>query len=152
MNATLKNQGWWAGIALAVGVSLVAGPAADFIGHSLLGFERSPVSEIMMAIVIGMLIANVFSLPTQFGVGLKFCASTVLRVGIMLLGIRLSLFGAGKFTLVALPFVVIGHRDWSRDDPSSRPVDRAIAAAQRFDRCRDQHLRCHGDRRHRAAH
>lgn len=107
MYAMLRDQGWWAGIALAIGVSLIAGPAADFIGHNLLGFERSPVSEIMMAIVIGMLIANLFSLPLRLSSGLKFCASTVLRVGIMLLGIRLSLFGAGKFTLVALPFVVL---------------------------------------------
>ena len=104
----LKQQSpaWWGGVGLAIGVSLVAEVAATFVGESLLGFERSPVSGIMMAIVIGMLIANTVSLsPTVVG-GLKFCASTILRVGIMLLGIRLSLFGAGKFTLVALPFVI----------------------------------------------
>lgn len=95
-----------AGVAVALAVALVAGYAATFVGETLLGFERSPVSDIMMAIAIGMLIANTVGLPESLTAGLKFCASTVLRIGIMLLGIRLSLLGAGKFTLVALPFVV----------------------------------------------
>lgn len=107
MNGTLNNPGWWGGIAVAVAVSLIAAPAADVVGHNLLGFERSPVSDIMMAIIIGMVIANTVALPERLAPGLKFCASTVLRIGIMLLGIRLSLLGAGQFTLVALPFVAL---------------------------------------------
>ena len=39
--------------------------------------------------------------------GLHFCTSTVLRVGIMLLGIRLSLVSAGTNALIALPFVIV---------------------------------------------
>lgn len=101
----VKAPQWLAGVGLAMAVSLVAGVAAEFAGESLLGFERSPISAIMMAIVIGMVVANTVRLPDSVVGGLRFCASTVLRVGIMLLGIRLSLFGAGKFTLVALPFV-----------------------------------------------
>lgn len=60
----------------------------------------------MMAIIIGMLIANTFRLPESILQGLRYCASTILRFGIMLLGIRLSLMGAGRFTLLALPFVL----------------------------------------------
>ncbi len=101
-----RSPGWWGGIVLACVVSFAAGIAANFVGETVLGFERSPVSDIMMAIIIGMVIANTLPLPEAIGGGLKFCASTVLRIGIMLLGIRLSLFGAGKFTLVALPFVI----------------------------------------------
>lgn len=101
-----KSPLWWAGIGLAVAVSLVAEIAATFVGESILGFDRSPVSGIMMAIIIGMVIANSVALPATVVGGLRFCASTILRVGIMLLGIRLSLFGAGMFTLVALPFVI----------------------------------------------
>ena len=102
----MRAPQWWAGVGLAVAVSLAAGSAAEFVGETLLGFERTPISAIMMAIIIGMLIANTVSLPVPVLGGLRFCASTVLRVGIMLLGIRLSLFGAGMFTLVALPFVI----------------------------------------------
>ena len=61
----------------------------------------------MMAIVIGMLLANILRLPLAWQPGLRFCTSAVLRVGIMLLGIRLSLLSAGQFTLVALPFVLV---------------------------------------------
>jgi uncharacterized integral membrane protein (TIGR00698 family) len=104
---TLRHPAWWVGAGLALAVSFAARYPAAWIGESLLGFEQSPISAIMMAIVIGMIIANTVSLPRSMFGGLRFCASTVLRIGIMLLGIRLSLFGAGQFTLVALPFVAV---------------------------------------------
>ena len=100
------NHRWWAGVALAVAVSAAAVFSAAWLGEAVLGFDKSPVSAIMMAIVLGMLLANAVTLPERFETGLRFCARTVLRVGIMLLGIRLSLFAAGRFTLVALPFVI----------------------------------------------
>lgn len=99
------NSGWWGGVLLAVTVAAVALPVSEWIGVSLLGFGQSPVSAIMVAILIGMLVANGVRLPKSLLPGLRFCGSTLLRVGIMLLGVRLSLFGAGKFTLLALPFV-----------------------------------------------
>lgn len=96
---------WWGGLALALAVATAAGHVADFVGTSLMGFERSPVSAIMMGIVIGMGIGNTARLsPGALG-GVRFCATTVLRVGIMLLGIRLSLALAGASALVGLPFV-----------------------------------------------
>jgi uncharacterized integral membrane protein (TIGR00698 family) len=98
--------GWWGGIALAVGISLLAGIVANWLGTSLLGFDKSPISAIMMAIILGMLVANIVTLPTGLQAGLKFCTTFILRIGIMLLGIRLSLLSAGQFSLVALPFVI----------------------------------------------
>ncbi len=94
------------GLALAIMVSLFAGISAEWFGETILGFEKSPFSEIMMAIIIGMIVANTINLPSYVNSGLRFCTSTVLRLGIMLLGIRLSLFSAGKFTLIAIPFVL----------------------------------------------
>ena len=104
---TFRSPGWWAGVGIAILVSLVAGVAAKSIGESILGFAKSPISAIMMAIIIGMIIANSVRLPESIMDGLRFCASPILRVGIMFLGIRLSLLGAGRFTVVALPFVVV---------------------------------------------
>jgi uncharacterized integral membrane protein (TIGR00698 family) len=101
-----KNLGWSLGLTLAFSVSVIASISADWIGEDILGFNRSPISDIMMAIIIGMIIANTIPLKSSIKIGLKFCATTILRIGIMLLGIRLSLFGAGQFTLVALPFVI----------------------------------------------
>jgi len=102
----VKSLGWWMGVGLAVFVSVAAGYVANWFGVTVLGFVKSPVSAIMMAIVLGMLIANIVKLPENIQPGLKFCTSFILRIGIMLLGIRLSLAGAGQFTLVALPFVI----------------------------------------------
>ena len=106
MTESLKSPGWWAGVATAVVVSILAGYVASWLGTSLLGFEKSPISAIMMAIILGMLLANTMTLPTNWMPGLKFCTTMILRIGIMLLGIRLSLLSAGQFTLVALPFVI----------------------------------------------
>ncbi|HJL92979.1 MAG TPA: putative sulfate exporter family transporter [Woeseiaceae bacterium] len=102
----LNKIGWVMGLLLAFSVSFVASNFAEWLGEDLLGFARSPISGIMMAIIIGMIVANTFKMNPYIKGGLKFCASTILRIGIMLLGIRLSLLGAGKFTLVALPFVL----------------------------------------------
>ncbi|MGI9204347.1 MAG: YeiH family protein [Woeseiaceae bacterium] len=106
MTNSFRSPLWWAGIGLAALISYAAGYVAQWFGESVLGFSRSPVSGIMMAIILGMVVANLFKLPMGMNAGLKFCTSTILRIGIMLLGIRLSLLGAGRFTLVALPFVV----------------------------------------------
>lgn len=106
MTEATRSPGWWGGIAIAVGISILAGYSASWVGTALLGFEKSPISAIMMAIILGMLVANTIALPASLQTGLKFCTTFILRVGIMLLGIRLSLLSAGQFTLVALPFVV----------------------------------------------
>ncbi len=103
----LRLPAWWLGVALALAVAALASYSAEWIGESLLGFERSPVSAIMLAIIIGMVLCNLVALAQRAGAGLKFCSTTILRIGIMLLGFRLSLLSAGKFTLVALPFVVV---------------------------------------------
>lgn len=103
----LRSAPWWAGVALAVAVAWAAGYAADFLGVTLLGFDKSPISAIMMGIVIGMVVGNLAPLPKGVVAGIRFCASTVLRVGIMLLGIRLSLVSAGANALLALPFVAV---------------------------------------------
>jgi uncharacterized integral membrane protein (TIGR00698 family) len=102
-----RSLPFWAGIALAVAVAYAASHAADFIGVTLLGFEKSPISPIMMGIVIGMVLGNTLPLPKTVAVGVRFCAITLLRVGIMLLGIRLSLVSAGASALLALPFVAV---------------------------------------------
>jgi uncharacterized membrane protein YadS len=48
----LRSTSWWAGLALAVSVAVAASFVAEWIGTSILGFDRSPVSAIMMAIIL----------------------------------------------------------------------------------------------------
>ncbi len=103
----LRAPAWWLGVAQALAVAALASYSASWVGESLLGFDKSPISAIMLAIVFGMILCNLVASASHAAPGLKFCSTTILRIGIMLLGFRLSLLSAGKFTLAALPFVVV---------------------------------------------
>jgi uncharacterized integral membrane protein (TIGR00698 family) len=94
------------GVALAAGIAGLAGVFADAIGSGLLGFERSPIPGIALAILIGLAIRNGLGLPIVYDAGLRLCVKRLLRVGVALLGIRLSLATAGAIGLAALPIVV----------------------------------------------
>ena len=76
------------------------------MGTSLLGFSHSPISPIMVALLLGLAIRNAIGLPAVYEGGLKFCLRHVLRLGIMLLGLRLSLAAVGQIGLVGLPIIV----------------------------------------------
>lgn len=95
------------GVGLAVLLALVGRAASRGIGVGLLGFAKSPVSDISLAVLAGLAIRNILGLPVVYEKGLKFCARTVLRAGIVLLGLKLSLVEAGEVGLTALPIIVI---------------------------------------------
>jgi uncharacterized integral membrane protein (TIGR00698 family) len=94
------------GVGLALGVAAAGRWAAHFLGTALLGFDRSPVSEISMAILLGLAVRNTVGLPAVYERGLRLCGRDVLRAGIVLLGLRLSLGAVGRIGLVGLPVVL----------------------------------------------
>ena len=59
-----------------------------------------------VAIVIGLLLRNALGLPTALTPGLKFCVTTILRLGIVLVGIRLSAFDVARLGIAGLPVVL----------------------------------------------
>jgi len=59
--------------------------------NAALGF-KGLISYILMVIVVGILIRNVFGIPAIFNPGINFCLKKLLRLGIILMGIRLSIF------------------------------------------------------------
>jgi uncharacterized integral membrane protein (TIGR00698 family) len=71
-----------------------------------MGLAKSPVSPIMMAIVLGILLRNTAGLSEIFQPGVRFCLVRILRFGIVLLGIRLSLAEAGSIGLKSLPVII----------------------------------------------
>lgn len=112
---TLQNRlhqvfGWVGGLCpgltLALGLAFVGLRGAEWLGTSLLGFAHSPISAIMVALLLGLAIRNAIGLPAVYEGGLKFCLRHVLRLGIMLLGLRLSLAAVGQIGLVGLPIIV----------------------------------------------
>ena len=80
---------------------------SEFIGVRLMGFEKSPVSAVMVAILLGMIIGNIVVLPGWLKPGLQFAVEKLLRLGIILLGIRLSVFDVFRVGAVGVPIVVL---------------------------------------------
>lgn len=79
---------------------------AKFAGERLLGFEKTPISPIMVTILLGLIVRNVAGLPAAYEAGLRFAMKRVLRFGITLLGLRLSLLAVGQIGASALPVVL----------------------------------------------
>jgi uncharacterized integral membrane protein (TIGR00698 family) len=94
------------GIVLALGLAFVGRQGAHWFGTSVLGFKESPVSAILVALLFGLAIRNSIGLPTVYEGGLKFCLRHVLRLGIMLLGLRLSLGKLFEIGGEALPIIL----------------------------------------------
>jgi len=79
----------------------------DFIGRELLGFEKSPISPVMIAIILGIALSSLVALPNSLAPGLKFSVKKLLRLGIILLGIRLTIFDVFKLGAFGVPIVVL---------------------------------------------
>jgi uncharacterized integral membrane protein (TIGR00698 family) len=95
------------GVVLALGLGMAGERLASWFGTAILGFEKSPVSAVPLAVLLGLIVRNAIGLPAVYEPGLKLCVRTLLRVGIVLLGLRLSLAVAGEVGLVALPIIVL---------------------------------------------
>jgi uncharacterized integral membrane protein (TIGR00698 family) len=94
------------GVALAGLLAFAAIAASDWLGVAWLGFAQSPVPPALVAVALGLAIRNAVGLPASYDAGLRFCVQRVLRVGVALLGLRLSLAAVGGIGVVALPIVV----------------------------------------------
>jgi uncharacterized integral membrane protein (TIGR00698 family) len=95
------------GLALALLLALFGRSASGWIGTTLLGLSSSPVSPILVAILVGLLIRNTIGLPAVYELGLQLCLKRILRVGVALLGIRLSLASVGAIGLSAVPVILL---------------------------------------------
>ena len=86
----------WASIALS-----------GLIGKQILGFDKSPVSPVMLTILLGLLIGFFIRIPETIKPGLRFSVKKVLRLGIILLGIRLTVFDVFKLGAFGVPIVAL---------------------------------------------
>ena len=94
------------GLAVAALLAAASQWTAGWLGTAVLGLEKSPVSAIMLAILVGLAIGNLWDIPASIRSGLRFAQTHVLRLGIVLLGLRLSLTEAGAIGLKSLPVIV----------------------------------------------
>ncbi len=99
------------GLATSILLMLIALPVADGLGRLVLGLMgveggSSPISGVLVAILLGLLARNLLPLPARLDAGIKLATTTVLRLGIVLVGIKLSFFDLLVLGAVGIPVVV----------------------------------------------
>jgi len=95
------------GIILAFVLYTLSQGFNNIIGIELLGYEKSPISTAMIAILVGMFFGNVFQVGEVFQKGLNFTKELILKLGIICLGIQLKPFEFLEFGAIALPLIII---------------------------------------------
>ncbi|MCS6801927.1 MAG: putative sulfate exporter family transporter [Chloroflexota bacterium] len=104
----MKNAASWLhGVAPGLAVVLAVAITARLIGR----FVPATISEVLVAVVLGLLIANTLRLPAAAALGIRLAVQRVLRLGIILLGARLSLgdvvaIGSQAILLIAVLMAV----------------------------------------------
>ena len=94
------------GLLLALMLAFGGQFLSHLVGITWMGLPKSPISGIMMAILLGILIRNTAGLHEVFRPGIQFGLKRILRLGIVLLGIRLSLGEVGSIGLQSLPVIL----------------------------------------------
>ena len=79
---------------------------SSFIGNEVLDLNKSPISPIMLSIIIGLLIGNIITIPSIFPEGIKFSLKFILRLGIICLGIRLGVLDILKVGVIGIPLII----------------------------------------------
>ena len=95
------------GIILAFVLYTLSEGLNNIIGIELLGYKKSPISTAMIAIIVGIVLGNIFRMREGFLLGLDFTQKYILKLGIVCLGIQLKPFDFLKFGSVAIPLIII---------------------------------------------
>ncbi len=95
------------GIILAFVLYTLSQGFNNILGIELLGYEKSPISTAMIAILLGMIFGNVFQIRESFLRGLDFTQKYILKLGIICLGIQLKPFEFLEFGAIAIPLIII---------------------------------------------
>jgi len=95
------------GIILAFVLYTLSQGFNNIIGIELLGYDKSPISTAMIAILLGIFFGNVFKVRDSFQKGLDFTREYILKLGIICLGIQLKPFEFLDFGKIAIPLIVV---------------------------------------------
>ncbi len=95
------------GIILAFVLYTLSQGFNNIIGTELLGYNKSPISTAMIAILIGIFFGNLFKIGNKLQIGLDFTREYILKLGIICLGIQLKPFEFLNFGTIAIPLIII---------------------------------------------
>jgi uncharacterized integral membrane protein (TIGR00698 family) len=94
------------GVGVAIALALLARLIADSVSHGAIGLPPISLSPVLFAVLIGMLWRNTVGVPAWTTEGLQWAMHSLLRTGIALVGLRLTLSGAGSIAVTALPIAL----------------------------------------------
>lgn len=94
------------GALLAVALAVAAMLASRVFRDWLNPHGPSPISPVLCAVLLGVAWRNTIGLSAGFVPGLQWITNNLLRVGIALVGLRLSLNGLASTATMALPVVI----------------------------------------------
>jgi uncharacterized integral membrane protein (TIGR00698 family) len=95
------------GICIAMVLAIAARTLAQQLATGSAGLPKFPLSPVMCAVVLGMLWRNSVGVPAWATAGLNWTMHRLLRVGIALVGLRLTLAGATAIAASALPVALL---------------------------------------------
>jgi uncharacterized integral membrane protein (TIGR00698 family) len=95
------------GVILALVFCLFSQGINNLIAIELFGTTKSPISTVMIAILLGIVMGNAFTPRPGMMLGLDFTQKYILKLGIIFLGIRLSFGEFIKFGTIAIPLIII---------------------------------------------
>ena len=95
------------GVFLALIFCLFSQGINNVIGIEIFGAQKSPISTVMIAILLGIIMGNAFTPRPGMMIGLDFTQKYILKLGIILLGIRLSFGEFIKFGSIAVPLIMV---------------------------------------------
>ncbi len=85
------------GILLSIGIALVAIIIAPYL----------PIGAVVVAIILGIIIGNVFELGEFFSKGIKFCESQILAWAIALMGVNLDFLVLKEIGTKSIMLVIV---------------------------------------------
>ena len=95
------------GVVLALIFCLFSQGINNLIAIELFSTAKSPISTVMIAILLGIIMGNAFTPRPGMMLGLDFTQKYILKLGIIFLGIRLSFDEFLKFGTIAIPLIII---------------------------------------------
>ena len=94
------------GVVLALIFCLFSQGINNLLAIEIFGTPKSPISTVLIAILLGIIMGNAFTPRPGMMVGLDFTQQYVLKLGIIFLGIRLSFEELIKFGSIAIPLII----------------------------------------------
>ncbi len=95
------------GVTLALVFFLFSQGINNVLAIEIFGTPKSPISTVLIAILLGILMGNAFTPRPGMMVGLDFTQQYILKLGIICLGIRLSFEEFIKFGSIAIPLIIV---------------------------------------------